>query len=54
MSTCAPLKSPCWSGVNVFEVVIDCSSPAGKRSSGTTFRSGSGLGMRDPLSDVVV
>ena len=31
-----------------------CSSPLGKRSSGTTLRSGSGLGMRDPLSEVVV
>ena len=29
-------------------------SPDGKRSSGTTFRSGSGLGTRAPLSDVVV
>ena len=54
MSTCAPLKSPCRSGVNVLEVVIDWMMPLGKRSSGTTLRSGSGLGMRAPLSDAVV
>ena len=53
-STSAPLKSPDWSGVNVFDVVTDCSRFDGKRSSGTTRRSGSGLGMRAPLSDVVV
>ena len=52
--TAAPLKSPGWSGVNVFEVVIPSSSSEGNRSSGTTFRSGSGLGRRAPLSDVVV
>jgi hypothetical protein len=54
MSTCAPLKSPCMSGVNVLAVVIDCSSPAGNRSSGTIFRSGSGLGTWLPLRDVLV
>jgi hypothetical protein len=54
MSTCAPAKSPGKSGVKVFEVVIVWSSDAGKRSSGTTFRSGSGLGSRAPLSAVVV
>ena len=52
--TWAPVKSPDWSGVKVFETVIDSSVPAGKRSSGTTRRSGSGLGRRAPLSWVVV
>ncbi len=54
MFTCAPEKSPGWSGVKVLEVVTVCSIPAGKRSSGTIFRSGSGLGMRAPFSEVVV
>ncbi len=54
ISTDAPEKSPGWSGVNVFEVVMDCSSPEGKRSSGTTLRSGSELGSRVPFNDVVV
>jgi hypothetical protein len=54
MSTCAPEKSPDRSGVNVFDVVMVWSSPVGKRSSGTTLRSGSGLGSRAPLSEVVV
>ena len=53
-STCAPEKSPAWSGVNVFDVVTDCSSAVGNMSSGTTRRSGSGLGSRAPLSEVVV
>ncbi|MDZ7632334.1 MAG: hypothetical protein U5K74_13545 [Gemmatimonadaceae bacterium] len=54
MFTAAPAKSPGWSGVNVFEVVTLWISPAGKRSSGTTLRSGSGLGSRAPFSDDVV
>ena len=54
MSTDAPVKSPGWSGVNVLLVVTLCSSADGNRSSGTTLRSGSGLGMRAPFSDVVV
>ena len=54
MFTCAPLKSPGWSGVKVLLVVMACSSPEGNRSSGTTLRSGSGLGMRAPFSEVVV
>ena len=54
MSTEAPEKSPGWSGVNVFDVVMLWMSPDGKRSSATTLRSGSGLGMRVPLSDAVV
>ena len=54
ISTCAPEKSPGWSGVNVFTVVIVCNSPAGNRSSGTTFFSGSGLGMRAPFREVCV
>jgi hypothetical protein len=40
--------------VNVFEVVIPSSNADGKRSSGTTLRSGSGLGILAPFSDVVV
>jgi hypothetical protein len=52
--TDAPLKSPNWSGVKVLEVVTPSSKPAGKRSRGTTLRSGSGLGSRVPFSDVVV
>ena len=52
--TAAPLKSPGWSGVKVFEVVMPSSRLAGNRSSGTTLRSGSGLGIRAPLSEVVV
>src|SRR4029450_10936048 len=54
MSTCAPLKSPGWSGLNVFDVVIVCSRYDAKRSSGTMRFSGSGLGMRAPLSEAVV
>jgi hypothetical protein len=54
MSTRAPLKSPGWSGVNVLAVVMLSMSADGKRSSGTTLRSGSGLGTRAPLSDVCV
>ena len=54
MLTCAPEKSPGWSGVNVFEVVTPSRRAAGKRSNGTTFFSGSGLGMRAPLSEAVV
>ena len=54
MSTLAPAKSPGWSGVKVFTVVIVWSRPVGKRSSGTTFFSGSGLGIRAPLSEVCV
>src|SRR5918995_546583 len=52
--TDAPEKSPGWSGVKVLEVVIPSSRAEGKRSSGTTLRSGSGLGTRAPLRDVVV
>src|SRR3954469_24306549 len=54
MSIRAPLKSPCRSGENVFDAVIVCTSPAGNMSSGTTRFSGSGLGMREPLSELVV
>ena len=54
MLTSAPEKSPERSGVKVLLVEIPSSRPAGKRSSGTTFRSGSVLGIRAPLSDVVV
>ena len=54
ISTCAPLKSPCWSGVKVLEVVIVSRRPDGNRSSGTVRFSGSGLGTRVPLSGVVV
>ena len=54
MSTSAPLKSPCRSGVKVLLVVMVCSRPAGNMSSGTTRRSGSGLGTRAPLSELVV
>ncbi len=52
--TDAPLKSPDWSGVKVLDVVIDSSRLDGKRSNGTTLRSGSGLGTRAPFSAVVV
>src|SRR5262245_41496504 len=52
--TCAPLKSPGCSGVNDLEVVMVSSKDDGNRSSGTTFRSGSGLGIRALFNDVVV
>src|SRR5215207_6759128 len=52
--TDAPLKSPGWSGVNVFDVVMPSSRLDGNRSSGTTLRSGSGLGIRAPFSEVLV
>ena len=54
MFTSAPLKSPDRLGVKVLVVDTVCSSPAGNMSSGTTRRSGSGLGMRAPLSAAVV
>ena len=38
----------------LFAVVIVWSRPLGNRSSGTVLRSGSGLGIRAPFSDVVV
>src|SRR5687768_4007127 len=53
-STDPPLKSPGWSGVNVFAVTTIWRRFDGKRSKGTTLRSGSGLGRRAPLSDAVV